>query len=380
MEKKIKQTLVTMRELESKLQTATAEEREDLLKQYADLEREANRLQIELAMANNNREEKPVDVNTQMREAIKQVRSHQADGDFLMKREATPIITSGIIQGGEKTNMASAGIPLTIKDLINPLGMGTIYEKLGLQVATGVRGNIQWPCLDTSAEVSVGGELDEAETKTLDFSKITATPVKVGISIEVSNEAINDESFDLVGVIKEQMNKAVGRTLNKRVLALSAPSSKPAFVGPLVSNKQTATYTKAGATYKDVKALKAKVLKTGAQMAGFCYVMDAEMYSTLECTPKDNGSGLFIIEGGKIDGDVVFITDLAEYAGKIVAGCFAYEALNQHGEVHFIVDPYTKAKKNVTVFTLNADFSLTYLVSANNTKGAPFVVASAAAQ
>ena len=380
MEKKIKQTLATMRELESKLQTATAEEREDLLKQYAALEREAQRLQIELAMANNKREEKPVDANTQMREAIKMVRSHQADGDFLMKRAATTVITSGVIQDGERTNMASAGIPLTIKDLINPLGMGTIYEKLGLQVATGVRGNIQWPCLDTSAEVSEGGELDEAETKTLDFSKITATPVKVGISIEVSNEAINDESFDLVGVIKEQMNKAVGRTLNKRVLALSAPSAKPAFVGPLVSNKQTATYTKAGATYKDVKALKAKVLKTGAQMAGFCYVMDAEMYSTLECTPKDNGSGLFIIEGGKIDGDVVFITDLAEYAGKIVAGCFAYEALNQHGEVHFIVDPYTKAKKNVTVFTLNADFSLTYLVSANNTKGAPFVVASAAAQ
>ena len=380
MENKIKQTIAAMRELESKLQTATAEEREDLLKQYAALEREANRLQVELAMANNKREEKPVDANTQMREAIKMVRSHQADGDFLMKRAATTTITSGIIQDGEKTNMASAGIPLTIKDLINPLGMGTIYEKLGLQVATGVRGNIQWPCLDTSAEVSVGGELDEAETKTIDFSKITATPVKVGISIEVSNEAINDESFDLVGVIKEQMNKAVGRTLNKRVLALSAPSAKPAFVGPLVSNKQTATYTKAGATYKDVKALKAKVLKTGAQMAGFCYVMDAEMYSTLECTPKDNGSGLFIIEGGKIDGDVVFITDLAEYAGKIAAGCFAYEALNQHGEVHFIVDPYTKAKKNVTVFTLNADFSLTYLVSANNTKGAPFVVASAAAQ
>lgn len=380
MENKIKQTLATMRELESKLQTATAEEREDLLKQYAAQEREANRLQIELAMSQNKREEKPMSANEQMREAIKQVRSHQADGDFLMKRDSQNIITSGVVASGDKNNMTAAGIPLTIKDLINPLEMGTIYDKLGLQVATGVRGNIQWPCLDTAAEVSVGGELDDAETKTLDFSKITATPVKVGISIEVSNEAINDESFDLVGVIKAQMNKAVGRTLNKRVLALSAPTAKPAFVGPLVANKQSATYTKAGATYKDVKALKAKVLKTGAQMAGFCYVMDAEMYSTLECTPKDNGSGLFIIEGGKIDGDVVFITDLAEYAGKIAAGCFAYEALNQHGEVHFIVDPYTKAKKNVTVFTLNADFSLTYLVSANNTKGAPFVVAGAAAQ
>ena len=51
MENKIKQTIAAMRELESKLQTATAEEREDLLKQYAALEREAQRLQIELAMS-----------------------------------------------------------------------------------------------------------------------------------------------------------------------------------------------------------------------------------------------------------------------------------------------------------------------------------------
>ena len=58
MENKIKQIIAAMRELESKLQTATAEEREDLLKQYAALEREAQRLQIELAMSQNKREEK----------------------------------------------------------------------------------------------------------------------------------------------------------------------------------------------------------------------------------------------------------------------------------------------------------------------------------
>ena len=58
MENKIKQTIAAMRELESKLQTATAEEREDLLKQYAALEREAQRLQIELSMSQNKRWEK----------------------------------------------------------------------------------------------------------------------------------------------------------------------------------------------------------------------------------------------------------------------------------------------------------------------------------
>ena len=110
-------------------------------------------------------------------------------------------------------------------------------------------------------------------------------------------------------------------------------------------------------------------------MAGFCYIMDAAMYSALEATPKDAGSGRFVIEGGKIDGDNIFITDLTEYANKVVCGCFGYEALNQHGTTHFIVDPYTKAKKNVTVFTLNADWSLTYLVRPKDK--APFAVGSA---
>lgn len=376
MNKKLREALLALDELDAKLREAAAEERENLEKQYTTQFREVQRLKLEAEVAKMDREQPKKSANQIMRETIKQVRSRHLDGEFTLNREgATQVITSGVIQEGERTNMESAGIPVTINDLINPLEMDLIYDKLGLQVATGVKGQIQWPCLDTTAEVSVGGELDDVDTKALDFSKITATPVKVGISIAVSNEAINDEAFDLVGTIKAQMNKAIGRTLNKRVLALSAPLSKPAFVGPLVSHKQTGTITAGAPTYKEIKALKGKVLGTGAQMAGFCYVMDAAMYSLLECTPKDAGAGLFVIENGKIDGDPVFITDLADYAGKIAAGCFAYEALNQHGPVYFIVDPYTKAKNNVTVFTLNADFSLTYLVSAHSTKQAPFVVA-----
>lgn len=310
------------------------------------------------------------DANAQMREAIKAVRSRQMDGDFQVRANSQNTITSSVIASGDVNNMATAGIPLTIKELVNPLEMGLIYDKLGIQVAIGVKGNIQWPVLDTAAEVSVGGELDAAADKTLDFSKITATPVKLGISIAVSNEAINDEAFDLVGCITSQMNKAVGRVINQRVLALAAPSAKANFAGPLVAiatatgstglAKQKVAFATAGKpTYAELKAMKGKVLGTGAQMAGFCYVMDAAMYSLLEATPKDAGSGRFVIENGKIDGDLVFLTADTAYAGKVVAGCFGYCALNQHGETHFIVDPYTQAKKNVTVFTLNGDWSLT---------------------
>ena len=313
--------------------------------------------------------------NQLLRETVKAVREGKLDGDFVVTREATSTITSGIIQVGEKTNMETAGIPLSIQDLIKPLEAELVYNKVGLKVQTGVRGKIQWPVLDNSIEVSVGDELDEVDTKVLSFDKITTTPYKLGISVEVSNEAINDEAFDLTALITEQIGRGTGRTLNKRLLALSAPSVKADFVGPLVSHKQTVTFAGAVPTYAELKALKGKVLASNVSMAGFCYIMDAAMYSALEATPKDAGSGRFVIEGGKIDGDVIFLTDLTEYANKVVCGCFAYEALNQHGTTHFIVDPYTQAKKNITVFTMNADWSLTYLVRPKDK--APFAVGTA---
>lgn len=313
--------------------------------------------------------------NQLLRETVKAVREGKVDGNFVLTREATSTITSGIIQVGEKTNMETAGIPVSIQDIIKPLDAELVYSKVGLKVQTGVRGKIQWPVLDNSIEVSVGGELDTVDTKVLEFDKITTTPYKLGISVEVSNEAINDEAFDLIGLITEQIGRGTGRTLNKRVLALSAPSVKADFVGPLVSHKQAVTFAGAVPTYAELKALKGKVLASNASMAGFCYIMDAAMYSALEATPKDAGSGRFVIEGGKIDGDVIFLTDLTEYANKVVCGCFAYEALNQHGATNFIVDPYTQAKKNITVFTLNADWSLTYLVRPKDK--APFAVGTA---
>lgn len=348
-------------------------------------------MQREAAEANMPKAQK--DANQQMRELVKSVREHKIGGEFQVRQNT---ITSSVINSGELNNMTSAGIPLTIKDLINPLEMGLIYDKLGIKVATGVKGQIQWPCLDSYAQVTVGGELSSAGQATLNFSKINATPVKVGIKFNVSNEAINDEAFDLVGVIQAEINKALGRVLNSRILYLSTTKpTKEAFVGPLMKlnsggsamEAKAQTYSFTGAsnttdfttkepTYKDLKKMKGKVLATGAQMAGFCYVMDAATYSFLEAQPKDAGSGRFVIEGGKIDGDPVFVTGETDYAKTIVAGCFAYVALNQHGESHLIVDPYTAADTNEVRFVYNADFSITELVSAANTKGEPFVIGS----
>lgn len=357
-----------VRELAGKLSTFEGrelndQEREQYNKLNAEYTTAMREWDIELKSNAAQRSAAPMDKSASLREITSKVRTRQMDGEFNMQRE---VLTTGLADN----------IPVTINEIINPLESGLIYNQLGIKVATGVRGKLQWPVLDSAIEATVAGEADEIAATAVNFDKIVATPTRVGIVVEVSNEALNDAAFDLHGTVVTQLRKGVERTLNNRVLALAAPSAQPDFVGPLVGKKQTLNFALDIPTYQELKKMKGQVLGSGAQMAGFCYVMDAAMFSALEGASKDNGSGRFIIENGKIDGDPVFVTNIAAYANKVVAGCFGYEALNQHGDMKFIIDPYTAAAKNVTRFILNADFSLTYLVRGKDK--APFSVGAKA--
>ena len=91
------------------------------------------------------------------------------------------------------------------------------------------------------------------------------------------------------------------------------------------------------------------------------YVMDEYMKATLEATPRDAGSGLMVIENGRIAGVPVFTTNEICSADKdyIGFGIFSYELLGQFGDMRFVVDPESQAIKDLTVMTLNADWAMT---------------------
>ena len=369
MKKSVFELLKRQRELQAQM-ASSVEDKEAFGR--AESEYKANAREIEMlnqeAVARKASPEVKLDRNKAFRSWLKSIGS---GGQVTLARaNSQTVVTSGILASGDVNNMESAGLPVTVQELVNPLEMDLVYEQLGLKIATGVKGQIIWPCLDTAAKVTVAGEAVAASKSTLDFSKIVATPVKLTICIEVSLEAFNDASFDLYNTIVEQMNLALGRTLNEAVLKTTKFNAK--FYGPLAETGiQTVSFAASGApTYAELLSMKGKVLGSGAKMAGFCYVMDAAMASQLEATPIDNGSGLMIIQNGKINGAPVIVTDVTGYTGKVAAGCFGYAALNQHGDSLFTPDWTSQADRGVARFTLNSDWSLTTL------KKAPFVIGS----
>lgn len=331
--------------------------------QYQKLQSEFNKYTREIQMnvdAVTMLKQTPVETksnNTLLREAFINAKK-EGKAEFVLQREINT--TATIAEGGL--------IPLTVKDVLPPLEMGLIYDQIGVPVQTGVVGDLQWPVLG-SVEAEIVGETIELTDKTLDLSKISAVQKRIGITFTVSNQAINNSTVDLVALIQQQARAGLRRTLNRAMF--SHENFTGQFHGPYAGANANGTFAGTVPTYKELLAMKGAVAETGVEMIGFCYVMSEAMKATLEATPIDAGSGRMIIENGRIAGYPVFTTEFINYGSNktkadveyIAAGVYGYLALNQHGELRLVVDPYTKAKKDCVSITLNSDWSLTTLRS-----------------
>ena len=281
---------------------------------------------------------------------------------FTVKREwVNGLDSAAIAEGGM--------VPLTIKDILPPLEMGLIFDKVGIPIETGVVGDISWPIMG-SVEAKIVGEKESLEDTGIDLTNMKPKKERVGIKIKVSYQAINDTNSDLLGIVQTQARKGLMRLLNR--VCFSHQNFTSTFHGPFAGAKAQGNFAGAVPTFKELLGMKGKVAATGVEMVGFCYVMSENMKAILEATPIDAGSGRMIIENGTIKGYPVFTTEYINYGSNsqkvenaeyVAAGCFGYLAVNQYGDLRIVVNPYSGADEDIVQVTVNGDWSMTTLRS-----------------
>lgn len=346
--------------INAEMESAEGEAREALTNESRDLrgEMEILRNQREAALGNQAAEiqrEAPVDKNEVLRELLK-----SEQGGVRVKRE----VTLGVLTDNAKNNITSAGaINLTIKDLMPDLDEGLIFGKVGLKVQTGVRGNIVWPYATSVVAMEEVGETASLTDQAINFDNIEVVPKRMGATIAITNEAIDDASFDLLGYVRTALTKAQARQLNWKTFSFDKTIT--GLKGPFASKTTIKTIP---ATYAALLDAKADIIDAGVDMEDFCWVLDAHAEAVLKSTPKTVGQGGFIIQDGKLDGDPYFVSHYIRKGAAAASddmyvgfGSWSYFAANQHGDVRLVIDPYTKAVKNETVLTMNTRWSLTTL-------------------
>lgn len=276
---------------------------------------------------------------------------------------------------------ASGAINLTIHDLIPTLHEG-LELPASLKVVTGVIGNEVWPVSINDVEMEETGEITPLNDQVLDFAKIVPVSRRIGLTVPVSNRAIDNAAFDLMAFVQTKFTIAMRKYLAKKIYSKENWSgNKGPFAG-----LTPGTIELGADAYKNILAKVAEFSNKGFFEGNVCLCMDRVTEAELKATPKIAGAaGGFVIENGKCAGyDYV----VSHYVGTeydstgalepssdrfIEIGYFEFFALQLHDNVRLTIDATSQAvaKKNITAITMNLACSMTdlskYINGADNT-------------
>ena len=263
-----------------------------------------------------------------------------------------------------KVTNADAGslVPLRIQQVLDDVEEGLIYDKVGINLTHSNAGEFVWPYW-TSGSVQIVGETAKLVPSELTIGKLTARPERMGITFEMSYESFYQTEGVMENIVRKAIALAAQRGINTLLLSPTKPTGAASIQGPFVAavGASKVVTLPSTLTYKSINAIKAKLLATGLALNPV-WVMSAASYCNLEATPRDTGSGIMMIENGKLCGYPVFVSH-AVTDSYIMLGDFAYQPAGFFGEMRLIVDPYTGADRNMIKFTLNFGFATATLRS-----------------
>ena len=314
-----------------------------------------------------------IDRNKQYREYLQAVRQKREDATITLAPK-TPADGSSITESG--------AIFLRIEDIIDTKENG-LGRPEGQSFVTGVEGDELYPYSINDVELEEVGEVDAINDQALDFTNIKVQSRRVSLSVGISNKAIDNAAFDLVGFVLYKVAKAWEIYFAKKNYSHAAwTGNKGAFsqVTP-----ETVTFGNNIGAIIDEKF--GEIAEAGFDDLGVVVISPA-MEAKLKHTFEGNGVAAHaIIENGllcghpyvstkhvnyKLNGSGKYVKDSDEYIGL---GLFQYLPIQQHGEVRQTVDAVSAAvaKENKTVVVFNTEISITELSSKvnGNTNGKP---------
>lgn len=251
-------------------------------------------------------------------------------------------------------------VPLKVQDILDPLTEGLILGKVGLPLPTGLAGDYVWPTYE-AVEASIAGEGVALTDTKINVSKLTASPQRVGIAVPITRQTIIQTEGIIETIAKKLIPQSVAMLLNKILFSTTKVTNATILVGPFVGiqTSDVVQFSKEP-TFKEFNTMKAKVLATGVDGGSLCWIMTQAQKAIAEATPKDTGSGIMVCENDRIAGLPVFTTHYIG-EGNIGLGDWRYQPMGLFGDISFIIDPYSQARKDAVDFVLNVNYGTTTL-------------------
>jgi hypothetical protein len=272
---------------------------------------------------------------------------------------------------GDPSIEASGAVHLEIQDIIPTLDAYGMGLPKGVQMAQGVTGNEVWPISEDDVEVFEIGEVETLAEQDLSFSKFSPTPQRVSLALSVTNQAIDNAAFDIVGFIRGKVQLAIQKYLARHFYSFEPWDGNR---GPFVD---AVTVPFEGSLPDAIQAAMTRFHNAGFDLKTAAVVMNIETEMLLKQTPINEAVPQMIIENGLCAGYPYIVN---KYFGTtkdsdgqlettfpfcLGVGVFNWTAVHQHAGGRIIIDAHSAdvAKRDLTTIVVNTWWSMSNLAA-----------------
>ncbi len=271
--------------------------------------------------------------------------------------DGAPVVTPQTTEALAETGI----IPVHEQEMLKPIRKGLIYDKVGLNIRSGLNGTLRWS-KHGKATASFADEAERLVDSSISWDKLETNGHRMGLAVPVTREELEDSHGIVESVVKEEMPKAITDLINGALFSTDGTYTSAdgktktrKVVGPFVAAARNAVqFAGPVPTRKELLLMVASIAEKLDLLAP-CWVMTEAMKAELCDVKVDAGSGRFLCENNMVLGYPVFTTSEIG-VDNVGFGDWSYQAAGFFGDWTLIVDPYTLARRNSVDFVLNARF------------------------
>lgn len=241
---------------------------------------------------------------------------------------------------------ASAGGNLVATDLlanefIDVLRNSSSVMAAGARMLNGLVGNIAIPKKTAASAAawisSEGGAASESDPT---FGQVTLSPKTLGAYTDMTRRLILQATPSIEALVREDLAMAIALKIDAGALEGAGTSGAPTGILSTSGVNKPSSFAAAVPTFAEVVALETAVAQDNALAGNLAYITDAGTFGGLKTKAKDSGSGLFVAEGGMVNGYRCIVSNQAT-AGNVYFGNWAECLIGMWGGLDITVDPYT---------------------------------------
>ena len=247
-----------------------------------------------------------------------------------------------------QATVEGAGQEVVAEDKLNilePLRASLVMTQAGATYMTGLVGNVSIPVYSGS-NVGWAGEIEAAKDGAGTFSEVTLSPKRITAFLDVSKQFLLQDSASAEALLRADIVRAIANKLEATILGdKDGSATQPKGLFYDVDDYYDISYE----SIVEVVAYLEQQNVTG----DIKFILSPLMKALLKTTKKDEGSGVFVMEDGEIDGLPVLSTSACM---GLAIGNWADYVIAQWGGIDLTIDPYSQATNGKVRLVVNAYF------------------------